>query len=91
MSQPRLSNEEIARQAESLYDDRIRADAEAVASNRGKIIVLDVDSGDYEIDDAALTAAHRLKVRHPEAELYARRIGYDAVYNLAGPLAPAKQ
>src|SRR5260370_35124108 len=91
MSKHRLSNEEIARQGEELYDHSIRDTVEAVDGNIGKIIVLDVDSGEYEIDDVGLAAAHRLKERRPDAQLYAMRIGYDAVYNLGGPLTQTKR
>ena len=51
--------------------------------NIGKILVLDVETGDYAIDAKGLVANRLLRERHPEARsetLYAFRIGYDAVY-----------
>src|SRR2546428_201546 len=54
MSKDRLSNEEIARRGEEFYDHSIRDTVEAVDDNIGKILVLDVDSGEYEIDEGEL-------------------------------------
>lgn len=83
MPQTQPSKEEIQRRAEELYETRLRAKVET-DGNVGKIIVMDIDSGDYEIDDISLTAAHRMKARHPDATLYAIRIGYEAVYGFGG-------
>ena len=45
MSQTPYSREEIARRGEALYNQKIRPQVEA--ANRGKFLVIDVDSGDY--------------------------------------------
>ncbi len=91
MSTSRLSDEEVARRAEETYQSKIRARVEAQPENVGKILVLDVISGDYEIEETGLAAARRLKARRPDAEPYALRIGFDAVYAFDGPLTPRKQ
>ena len=55
--------------------------------NIGKLILLDLDSGDYEIDDETnLEAIRRLQNRHPISELFALRIGYEAVASFCGSL-----
>ncbi len=55
--------------------------------NIGKLILFDVDSGDYEIDDETdLAAVHRIQSRHPGSRLYALRIGYEAVCSFDGGL-----
>ena len=56
--------------------------------NIGKLVVMDVDSGDYEIDDMGIETSRRLQARHPHATLYALRIGYKAVEALGGILEP---
>ena len=48
MSDPRLSSDEIAEQGQAIYDRDIRNSLDA--SDQGKFLVLDVDSGDYELD-----------------------------------------
>jgi hypothetical protein len=74
------SSEEIARRGEELYQQHIRAKVEADDRNIGKIIVIDVKTGEYEIDDSGIAAIGRLRAKRPDAEPYAMRIGYDAVY-----------
>ena len=83
MSYPQISKEEIARRGEELYEEQIRPDVETEA-NMGKVIVIDVKSGDYEIDDVGLRASRRLRERHPDAVLLGLRIGYDAVEGFGG-------
>jgi hypothetical protein len=80
-------NKEIYKRGHAFYEDKLRQIVEK-EENIGKIIAIDVESGDYEIDADLLTAGFRLKTRHPDAVLWSERIGYNAVYALgAGTLA----
>ena len=85
MSHPRFSSDEIVRRGQELYDQTIRQQVET-DENIGKQIVIDIETGDYEVDRDGLAASHRLMTRHPGAALYGARIGYDAVYALGGAL-----
>jgi hypothetical protein len=86
MGHPRFSRTEIARRGKKLYQQNLRAKVET-EENIGKIISIDIETGDYEIDADLLEAANRLRARHPGAALWGERIGYDAVYALgAGEL-----
>ena len=85
MPHPRLSNEEIDRRGQEWYSSKIRAEVETPA-NIGKQIVIDVETGGYEIDDDGLKASHRLMEKHPGAALFGLRIGYNAAYTLGGVL-----
>ena len=49
MPHPRFSNEEIARQGEEIYENRLR-DALETDENIGKVVVIDVETGDYELE-----------------------------------------
>ncbi len=53
MPHPRYSGEEIARRGEALYEQVLRAQVET-ESNVGKIISIDIETGDYEIDSDPL-------------------------------------
>jgi len=70
----------IAARGEELYERSIRPTVEANEANIGKMIVIDTKTGDYEIDESGLAASRRLRARHSDAEPYALRVGYDAVY-----------
>ena len=54
--------------------------AEMEAEHWGKMVVIDVHSGDYEIDSDDLTASMRLLERHPDAMTWGERVGYPAAY-----------
>jgi hypothetical protein len=90
MPHPRLSDAEIDRRGQEMYEQYIRAKVET-AENIGKQIVIDVETGAYEIDSDGLAASRRLLVKHPEAALFGARIGYDAVYALGGVLTPTQR
>lgn len=91
MGNPRMSGDEIRRRGEALYDERIRATVET-EENIGRLIAIDVETGDYHIADDGITATGPLLARNPDAVLYGIRIGYNAVYAFGGTLrrtAPA--
>ncbi len=86
MAHPLLSSEEIARRGEELYERCIRSQVET-DENIGKLVSIDVETGDFEIgDDNNLEAPRRLHERHSGAALYTLRIGYNAAYALGGIL-----
>ena len=44
-----LSSEEVAKRAKELYDNGIRQQVET-AENIGKMIIIDIETGEYAID-----------------------------------------
>ncbi len=78
------SGEDIARLGKALYY-KIQTQLESV-ENIGKLVAIDVDSGDYEIGDDLLVISSQLKARRPLAEMWAERIGFNAVYSVGGTL-----
>jgi hypothetical protein len=80
-------NPAISEKGHAIYERELRARVET-EENIGKIIAIDILSGEYEIDPDLLQAGLRLKERRPDALLWSERIGYDAVYALgAGTLS----
>ncbi len=51
-------------------------------SNRGKFLVIDIETGEFELDGDRLVASERAAVRHPGAPLFVMRIGYPALGRL---------
>lgn len=80
MSHPRYTSEEIERRGQALYDQQIRTKVES--AHKGKFLVLDIDTGDYELDVDELAALKRAKAKHPDAALYILRVGYPTAYRL---------
>lgn len=83
--EPYSSGEELEERARELYE-RPRPQVET-PENIGKLIVLDVESGDYQIDDETSSEPSRcLQARHPGARLFALRIGYKTAVSFCGVL-----
>ncbi len=75
----------ISERGQEIYNVKLRALVET-EENIGKIISIDVESGDYEIADDLVTAGKRVQERHPGAKIYGKRIGYNAVFAIGGSL-----
>ncbi len=82
MAHARYTSAEIAQRGQAFYEQQIRAKVDA--SNKGKFLVLDIETGEYEIDEDELEALKRAKAKHPDAALYMLRIGYATAYRLGG-------
>ena len=75
---------ELGEKAKKLYAS-IREKVET-PGNIGNFIVMDVDSGDFEIDKEGIESSRLLQSRHPGAKLYALRIGYKTAVSFSGGL-----
>lgn len=80
MPHPRYSSHEIAERGQALFDRDIRNTLGASA--RGKFLALDIETGEFEIDDDELTALKRARAKHPGAALYLVRVGHPTAYRL---------
>ncbi len=72
-----------------LYNTRIRDQVEA--ENKGRYIVIDVVSGDYEIGDDYLVPIENMHRRYLDAQLYTMRIGYPALGRIGRRVGPARE
>ncbi len=73
VSKPTYSKEQAARRGDEIYDRSVRAQVEP--QRNGEIVAIDLDSGAWEVDPDEITAAHRLESRHPNAQIWAVRVG----------------
>jgi len=80
-----LSREEVAQRARKLYQESIRQQVEQ-EENVGKMVVIDVETGEYGIDKTGLEAARYLRKKHPNARLFGIRIGYNVAASFGGVL-----
>jgi hypothetical protein len=85
MPHAHYTGEEISRRGENLYEKSIRAKVET-EDNVGKIIAIDIESGDYEIGNDVIAVGRRLIERRPNAATWTKRVGFDAVFALGGTL-----
>ncbi|HEX9941583.1 MAG TPA: hypothetical protein VGG03_06190 [Thermoanaerobaculia bacterium] len=80
--QPRYSKEEFARRGDEIYDRDILPKLKP--EDKGKLVAIDIETGDYEIDGNELVACDRLSDRRPDAQIWLRRVGSDYVYRFGG-------
>jgi hypothetical protein len=85
MPYAKYSAEEVAERGEALYESQIRP---LVADgNRGSFVVIDIETGAWEMDADDLAATKRALARRPDAILYGVRVGYPTAYRLGGKSA----
>ncbi len=85
MPYARFTPEEVESRGEAIYDQEIRPKVEA--EHKGKFLVLDVETGQYEIDQDDVTATKRALAKRPDAVLWGLRIGFPTAHRLGGRLA----
>jgi hypothetical protein len=70
---PRYSMAEFARRGEEIYERDIRSHVEP--GSEDKFVLIDIETGDYEIDGDELSASERLLGRRPNAQIWMRKVG----------------
>jgi hypothetical protein len=82
MPQIQYTTEQIGRRGQEIYERDIRP--KVMPQHKGKFLVLDIETGQYEIDADDSQAEERLKARVPGAVMCGVRIGYTSAYTLGG-------
>ena len=75
---PRYSKEEFARRGNEIYDRDILPKLRP--EDEGKIVGIDIETGDYVITKDVLAASDHLLARRPEAQVWLRRVGSPYLY-----------
>jgi hypothetical protein len=70
----------IEQRGETIFADLIQPRIKK--TDEGKFVVIDVTSGDYEIDSDHVKALQRMLANHQGDSLYSIRIGSQAAYKL---------
>ena len=80
--QPRYSKAEFARRGYEIYETQVRSQVEE--GNHGKIVAIDIETGDFEVAQSEIAACDRLEARHPDAQIWIVRIGSRHVRRFSG-------
>lgn len=80
MSTEKYTTDEVCERGKQIYEDQIKHLVEP--GENGKFIIIDIETGDYEVDEDEIAADERLKERRPDAVGYLGRIGYEAAYRM---------
>jgi len=82
MPYAKYSPEEVESRGEEIYSRDVRQKVET--GNQGMFVVIDIETGDYEVDEDDLQATKRALTKRSDAVLYGLRIGYPTAYTLGG-------
>ena len=77
------AEDEVVQRGHTLYQQKIRAAVDK-AENKGKMLVINIETGEWEMDVDDVAAARRAKARFGGAPLFSMRIGYSAAYRIGG-------
>lgn len=81
--EPRYSKEEFAQIGNELYDRVIRPQVET-ATNEGKYVLLDIETGEFEMDADEMAASDRLLARQPQAQIWMVKVGSSTARRFGG-------
>ena len=73
---------EVASRGEEIYRREIRDRVES--KHKGKFLVIDIETGEYEMNTDDLVATKRLLAKHPNAVVYGLQIGFPTAYRIGG-------
>lgn len=79
-TEPRHTPDELARLGGQILDQQVRPALQP--ADNGKFVAIDVETGDYEIDEDDYTAVARLRSRKPAADVWLMRAGYPTTYRM---------
>lgn len=80
MSRRGYTKEEVVRLGREIYERDIREKVEP--EHDGEFVVVDVESGSYEMSESDVEASDRALRKNPDAVLYFLRVGRPAAYRI---------
>ncbi len=87
MDTRRPARGEIVERGTRIYEERLRSLLEP--QHNGKYVVIDVETGEYELDTDHLAASDRADSKRPGAQLYATRVGSPWLGRIGGRMTAA--
>jgi hypothetical protein len=82
MPHTQYTAQEIARRGEEIYERDFKEKLEP--AHTGKFLVIDIDTGDHEMDTDEVAAFQRAMARNPDGNRYLKRIGFPVAHHLGG-------
>lgn len=64
---PKYSKEEFSRRGNEIYKSQVRSQVEQ--GNQGRIVVIDIETGAFEVADTPIAATDLLYDHYPNAQL----------------------
>ena len=84
-----LGPREVVARGEDWYERHLKRQVEP--AHLGEFLVVDVNTGDYEIGRDYIQPTERLLAQRPDAVLYAPRVGYRSLGRIGGRYTPTRR
>jgi hypothetical protein len=81
-NRPRYSDKVAAKRGEAIFEKKTKPHTNGEDEN--DFISIDIETGEYEIDEDELTACDRLNARVPNAQIWLRMVGFPYAYRFGG-------
>jgi hypothetical protein len=78
----RYPKEEIVKRGEEIFEKSVKQHLKRRASL--DFVMIDIETGEYEVDAKELAACDRLRERIPDSQIYGRRVGSRYLRHLGG-------
>lgn len=75
-----LTKEEIVQRGNEIYENSLRSKIEE--GNLGKVVAIDVRTGEFELASNAIISSNNLRTRLPEALIFVLRVGYPSLHRI---------
>ena len=79
----RYSKEEFSRLGDEVFEKTVRAQLEG--KNLRDFLAIDIETGDFEIDENEMKACDRLRERVPDAQIWLRKVGSPIARHFRSP------
>ena len=85
----RYPKEEIIERGQVIFEKEVKSQLKG--RDPMDYVVIDIETGEFEVDANNLAACDRLRERNPDAQIYARRVGSRVLHHFGGRLRSGTQ
>ncbi|MBI3821536.1 MAG: hypothetical protein HY289_02530 [Planctomycetes bacterium] len=82
----RYPKEEIVKRGDAIFEKDVKRHVKG--RDPMDYVLIDIETGDYEVDAVHMAAHDRLRGRNPDAQIYARRVGSRVLHHFGGRIRP---
>jgi hypothetical protein len=79
----KVNPKKLAAQGEKIYDEKLKGILEP--EHNGKIVAIEVESGDYFLGNSIVEATEKAKQKYPDRLFHVIKVGYPAVHKRRSP------
>lgn len=79
-SETPLTPQQVSEKGQQIYNEKLKSELEP--DNRGKFLVIEVESGEFFLGDTIIEALQKAKDKYPTKLFHTVRIGYEGIFKM---------